>query len=78
MISWAYIKLEHSKFLLNSEFDRNTVSGMGPGRLSFGSLLLVGFSCHNDDTLRYFVLVSVNTFVDYDLNISYNFMLYIN
>ena len=51
MISWAYIKLEHSKFLLNFEFDQNTVIGTGPGQLSVGSLLLVGSSCHNDDTL---------------------------
>ena len=31
VIGGAYFKLEHTKFLFNFEFDRNTFSGTRPG-----------------------------------------------
>ena len=35
VIGWAYIEPEHSKFLSNLEFQRNTVSGTGTQQYCF-------------------------------------------
>ena len=42
VVSWAYFKLEHSKFGLNFEFDRNTTSGMRAISLNPGSAGISG------------------------------------